>query len=266
MRCVEVCACLSAYADGELGMCKRAKIWFHIARCNNCTKKLALIRLLQLQTVRALSEPGDAPDLTDLVMSRLSGDVETSRQTDIEAIRPGRKWAGRRVTAAAVMVVLICSMLVVSRSNRSERSPVMITVLPPAKAPVTKAIPKPPASGQQTVAPMKSKPVQFTAALPKPDRLVKRRIGNIISKPLLPKSAYKPESAPPDQVAETKAPTSEWVVVVSVPVKAEPVANADTAEVNTTGHSSDSRKRAYDAVFKEVAESEPAEHNWRIDL
>ena len=226
MRCAEVCSHLSKFADGELGIWKRLKIRLHICRCKTCARKLDIIRLVQLKTEHALNEPCAAPDLTDLVMSQLPRQPE-----------PTHKMPSKRryvLTMAATGFLLVVCIVLSVRPQYKHSEKVNVAVSPaPAKVaatPTPAAEPTSPPVVKQKEVLVKDRVVKPKAKLLHHKWTPKiKHIERIEARPAV--TVEEPAPEPQMEIEEDRKP-SEWVVVVSIPVKCEPAAAADNQQMD----------------------------------
>lgn len=227
MRCAEVCSHLSKFADGELGIWKRLKVSLHISRCKTCARKLDLIRLVQLKTERALNEPCAAPDLTDLVMSQLPRQPEPTHKI------PSKRRYVMTMAAAGFLLFVCIVLLVKPQYKHSEKVNVAVSPAPAkvAATPTPAAEPTPPPVVKQKEVLDKDRVIK-----PKARRLYHKRspkvkhIARIEARPAV--TVEEPASEPQVEIIVEDRKPSEWVVVVSIPVKCEPAATADNQQMD----------------------------------
>jgi|GEM_PF-6289361 len=71
MRCYEIFDTLVIYADGELDAERITEVEQHLSACSMCRQRLEKLQIIERGIQKSLSEPVEAPDLTESIMERL---------------------------------------------------------------------------------------------------------------------------------------------------------------------------------------------------
>ncbi|MCE5197756.1 MAG: zf-HC2 domain-containing protein [Armatimonadota bacterium] len=142
MKCVEIRKMLSAYADGEIKGRTASELQAHVAQCDLCRAEMKTMDVLQSKLREMMSEPVEAVDVSNYVMSQL-----TSRQaTRISMFR----WIGVGAAMCFVVLLLVCLFLA---SSSTERATMRIVQNPPRRH-ITKVQHDPPPQRKIIVTPI----------------------------------------------------------------------------------------------------------------